>query len=48
MNESYTLTLKTGDSIIFKTDMPKEEVGTLPVFSNQHKFFVILSLMVLG
>ncbi|MFX3636688.1 MAG: hypothetical protein ACE3L7_13900 [Candidatus Pristimantibacillus sp.] len=39
MNELYTVILKTGDSIVFKTDMPKAEVEILPIFPNQYKFF---------
>ena len=38
MSKLYTYILKTGDSIIFKTDMPEAEVKTLPIFPNQHKF----------
>lgn len=38
MNQLHTLILKTGDSITFQTDMPEEELKSLPPFANQHQF----------
>ena len=39
MDELYTHLLKTGDIVVFKTDMPKVEVQILPIFPNQYKFY---------
>ena len=38
MGELYKHTLKTGDTAVFKTDMPAEEVKGLPTFPNQYRF----------
>ncbi|MEY9979742.1 hypothetical protein [Lysinibacillus sp. RC79] len=34
MKDLYTCVLKNGD----ETDMPKENIKDLPIFSNQHQF----------
>lgn len=38
MNQLYEHRLKSGDIIIFKTDMEKDKVKSLPIFSNQYEF----------
>lgn len=37
INETHTHKLKNEDLIIFKTNMPGDEVKSLPIFPNQHK-----------
>lgn len=39
MGNTYKLTLKTGDTIVFTTDMTEGEIYSLPPFTNQHAFF---------
>lgn len=38
MSQLYEHRLKSGDTIIFKTDMEKDKVQSLPIFSNQYEF----------
>lgn len=38
LNEIYKYQLKTGEIVMFKTDMISVEVKNLPTFSNQYKF----------
>lgn len=35
---SYKHKVKTGDTLIFSTDLPEEEVHALPIFANQYEF----------
>lgn len=39
LKEIYKHQLKTGEIVMFKTDMIAAEVKNLPTFSNQYKFF---------
>lgn len=39
MLEQYQKVLKTGEVIYFRTNMPLDEVQSLPNFSNQHGFY---------
>jgi len=38
MNQLYEYSLENGDTIIFKTDIYKDKVISLPVFNNHFEF----------
>lgn len=38
MKELYKHRLKNGELVIFKTDMVKEEIQSMPVLPNQYQF----------
>ena len=40
MNETNTYKLKNGELILFKTNMPESELRRLPIFANQHEFYI--------
>ncbi|MDQ0254154.1 tRNA splicing endonuclease [Evansella vedderi] len=35
----HSYLLKTGETVIFKTNMLPKEIQSLPVFSNQYEFY---------
>ncbi len=38
MNKLYKHSLKNGDCVIFKTNMPKDKIALLTAFPNQYRF----------
>jgi hypothetical protein len=38
-DNEYSCSIKNGDTVIFKSDLPSDEVKSLPTFPNQHQLF---------
>ncbi|MED1068046.1 MULTISPECIES: hypothetical protein [Bacillus subtilis group] len=39
MTNTYKLSLKNGEIVVFTSNMDEQEIDGLPQFSNQHDFF---------